>query len=155
MKQEGRWLIQTSQKPELDWFIDMYNMNVYKLIKDYQLERFEVDKKAFVFLEYDGSVNKIIRLLNDDKAVVYGEGCYNLPFNTDGIAVLEVYDSETQVTTQWVVENSPYELQPASDLDFDEYSDWDEMGKEAEDYIDDEPLLNGLTVNQVTFVRQL
>lgn len=149
MIEQGRWLMQTSVEAERLEFEDLYDITVPKLIEDYELERFEIDPKvkAFVFLEYDGEANKIIRLQEFDSATIYGEGCYGLPINTCGMAVLEVY-SGSGFTHQWVVENSPYEL---TDGD----SEWDEMYRSPEGVIAYEPLLNGLAPEEVMFVRQL
>lgn len=150
---QGTWLIETSKHCERAYFEDLYEITVPELIKEYELERFEIDPKikAFVFLEYDGDANKIIRLEEGDKAVVYGEGHYGCPFNTCGMAVLEVACYREVLTRQWVVENSPYQIDAG---DMDEWYNFDEF-KHPQDLIDYEPLLNGLEPEEVIFVRQL
>lgn len=146
---QGDALIETSIEKERIFFEDLYEITVPDLIKDYELTRFEIDPKikAFAFMEYDMEAVKIIRLQEGDKAVVFGEGCYNLPFNTCGMAVLEVY-SAAGFNHQWVVENSPYQMQE-DDCEFEE------AGKYPEDIIAYEPILNGLEPDEVIFVRQL
>lgn len=153
MIQQGSWLIETSNHAERLHFEDIYEITVPELISEYELERFEIDPaiKAFVFLEYNGDADKIIRLEDGDKAVVYGDGCYGLPFNTCGMAVLEVACAREVLTRQWVVENSPYQIDAG---DMDEWGNFDNFD-DPQDVIDYEPLLNGLETEEVIFVRQL
>lgn len=153
MIQQGNWLIETSNHAERNYFEDMYEIDVETLIKDYELKRFEInpDVRAFVFLEYNGDVNKIIRLEKGDSAVVFGDGSYGLPFNTCGMAVLRVRCAREVLVREWIVEHSPYQI---NDGDMDEWNEFDDFNH-PQDIIDYEPLLNGLEPEEVIFVRQL
>ena len=148
MKQQGNWLCKTSEEHYRKWFEDLYEITVPDLIKDYELQRFEVKQKAFVFLEYNGDVNGIIRLNEGDKAVIYGDGRWGLPVNTDGIAVLEITEADGTFH-QWVITDSPYELED------DEDPEWDDLGKDPLGLIEYEPMLWFLKLKEVMFIRQL
>lgn len=146
---QGNWLTQTNTESGLKYFEDVYEMSVQELIKDYCLDRFEVPQRAFVFMEPgDTHVNGIYVLEDGERAVVYGGGCYDLPFNTDGMAVLEVFNRHDQLVGQFVVENSPYEL-PEGD------EEWENIESTGEQIIVKHSILNGLTADEVTFVQQL
>lgn len=142
MKIEGTWLTQTDTTHGMQFFLDMYEMTVQELIRDYRLEAraFPEDKNVLCILEYDGTVNQLFIFEDGEYAKVWGEGCWDTTFNTDGIAVMEVFDCDGWKLGEWVLDNSPFEL---SDADL------------ADVEFDDSNLPEGITRDQVIFVQQL
>lgn len=141
MKIYGKWLTQTDTVSGRNYFEDMYEMTVQDLILDYKLDRraFPEGKNVLVLLEYDGLINQAFIFEEGDEVFVWGQGCCDTVFNTDGIAVMEVFNQGDKLG-EWVLDNSPFEL-----------SDDDVV--EAE--FDHSHLPEGIKYEQVVFVQQL
>lgn len=141
MKVHGKWLTQTTDAKQLEWFVDLYEMTPEQIIKDYKLEVRSVPEniKLIVFPEYDGSINQIFEIEDGDMIFVWGGGCCGTIFNTDGIAFMDLVRDD-KVIAQWVMDNSPYEMND-DDLEECEF----DMSK----------LPEGISREQVIFVAQL
>ena len=141
MKVIGKWLTETTNESELKWFVDLYEMTPEQIIEDYKLEQHIVNPeiRAIVFPEYDGTINQMFILEPNDMVIVWGEGCHDTFFNTDGIAFMELHRDQ-QLVAQWAMDNSPYEMND-DDLEECEF----DMSK----------LPEGITREQVIFVAQL
>lgn len=165
MKVIGRLIDETSEEVGRKYFVDMYNVTPEVYIERYELDVFtkEIeDVKAFVHLEYDGVIAHAVLLEEGDTAVVKGGGCYGLPFNTDGMAFLEVAEKNKILKRQFCYDNSPYQL--TADDDEEWFQLGDELGLDCEhvdsirEYFVDEvnALFNtNYSFDQITFVRML
>ena len=137
------------------FFNEMYECTPDDIIKDYELEPFVIDKRAVVVLEYDGKIVHAVNMDAGEVATVWGEGCYGNPFNTDGIAFLDV--ESILGVRRFAYTNSPYELTEDDDEWFGFEIDYEQIGKIQQKFVDEvnDLLDTDYSFDQITFVRML
>jgi hypothetical protein len=160
MKVIGRLIDETSEEVGRKYFVDMYNMTPEVYIDRYELDEFTTEiegVKAFVHLEYDGEIAHAILLEDGDKAVVKGGGCNGQPFNTDGMAFLEVAEKNKMLKRQFCYDNSPYQLTEDDDEWFEFFIDYEDIGHIQQHFVEDINTLFGTNLNfdEIIFVRML
>jgi hypothetical protein len=119
----GKWCPRVDSGKGLEYFKSLYKTTYQEMIRKYRLDHItELTNKTISFLvfpEYDGDINQIFVLQDEDTVKVYSEGRLSDEgriFNTDGMAFFTLIKEEKEIAT-WCVENSPYDL---TDEDFDE-----------------------------------
>jgi len=161
MKVFGRLIDETSTEVGRKYFVDMYEMTPEVYIERYELDEFtkEIEGvKAFVHLEYDGEIAHAILLEDGDTAVVKGGGWHGQPFNTDGMAFLEVAEKNKMLKRQFCYDNSPYQLTEDDDEWFEFFIDYEDIGKIQERLVDEVNIIFGtdnISYDEIIFVRML
>lgn len=156
----NRSVDETSSEVGRKFFIDMYNMTPEVYIERYELDEFtkEIEGvKAFVHLEYDGVIAHAILLEEGDTAVVKGGGCCGLPFNTDGMAFLEVAEKNKFLKRQYCYDNSPYQLTTDDEEWYEFDTEYDETDEIKQKFVNDVNVLfnTNLSFEEIIFVRML
>lgn len=147
----GEYLTRTSNEADLRWFMDVYEIHpeVYK--SEYELVPHKLPKhiKAIIHVNSDGHIDQQFIIEEGDEVTVWSGGCCDTTFNTDGMAFLEVVGGRTGTFAQWVLDNSPYEL------DADDFND---MGTSPQKLLSDglfQLSKERLLPSEVIFVTQL
>lgn len=137
------------------FFFGQYDMTPQEVINSYDLEGFVIDKRVVVVLEYDGEIVHTVHIERGEVAKVWGEGCYGNPFNTDGIAFLDV--TNKLGTRRFAYTNSPYALTEDDDEWFEFCIDYERLSEIQQKFVDEvNDLLNtDYSFDQITFVRML
>ncbi|WCO82081.1 hypothetical protein vBPpSSYP_99 [Pseudomonas phage vB_PpS_SYP] len=137
------------------FFNEMYECTPDDIIKDYELEPFLIDKRVIAVLEYDGEIVHAVHLDAGEIGTVWGEGCHDRPFNTDGMAFLDV--ESVLGVRRFCYQNSPYELTEDDNEWFDFFIDYEGIGLIQQHFVDEVNALfdTNYSFDQITFVRML
>lgn len=159
MKVIKSWLSQVNLPEFREEFAHLYGMDFYEYMIRYSVTHISYPHPDVIrhvaFLEYDGTINQLFSLEDDEHLMVYSSGCMAHEgkfFNTDGIAFMVLVREGKRVAT-FSVENSPYDL---------EESDFDELDQSKSDILQEIRKLleaNSCTIpvtdSNVLFVQQL